>query len=157
MGCSSSTSASDPYVSVTPDPPPESATVPVGTPLVGHATTIRAACGNCGNQFLVSQAGVRVACPQCGALNDVPIAPTGPTLKPSMTATRSKTHHLLETSDSKTIEQIKEALDDVVKRPCKYGLGCYRRNGEHLETPTTRMMTCMPFHCGSIRRSRANS
>jgi len=133
MGCSSSQPASSPYISVTP-PPPAPESIPVGTAIGGSGpstTTFRCRCGNCGNEFLVSQVGVRVSCPQCGSLNDIPDAPPPASLPPA--PSKSKTHHLLETSDSKTIECIKEALDGVEKRPCKYGLGCYRRKGEHLD------------------------
>jgi len=61
------------------------------------------------------------------------ISTAAPQPKMMKAGSKSKTHHLLETSDSKTIECIKCRLDDVQKPPCKYGLGCYRRKGEHLE------------------------
>jgi len=129
----------------------------------GSSSMVGVTCGKCSAPFSITIAGGGDStgkCPSCGALNKVsgvsPVGvvstgsdtlcikiPTGEAVKPP-TGSGGLPSHLSKSKSSmkhsksgmiggKTKEILEIQLTGAVRRPCKYGLGCYRKQAEHLD------------------------
>ncbi|CAK0853364.1 unnamed protein product [Prorocentrum cordatum] len=124
MGCSASSAPG------APSPAPAPARASSG----GAGVVFQFKCPHCTTVLQVSTAGANVQCPICEKVSRVecppPPAPFNPPARKSLRQMRSTRSFR---TGEKTRDMIQGCMDDITRRPCKFGLKCYRRNAEHLD------------------------
>mmetsp|Transcript_54842 Transcript_54842/g.101462 ORF Transcript_54842/g.101462 Transcript_54842/m.101462 type:complete len:535 (+) Transcript_54842:97-1701(+) len=127
MGCSGSSGEAS-----APVPPTATTTV-----------TETVHCGKCGTSFqVVVPVGQEstAPCPSCGALNKFGSGskPSAPAVAKPEPASAPPTTKSMKSAKSmvgagKTKDLLEHELSGSVRQPCRYGLNCYRKHGEHLD------------------------